>query len=162
MNCRRFEFEGHFPVSEPSVAEYNGIYCVLTGEVRQAKLLYVGIAPDQTIGERIRNHNKKNCWKRMAAHITKVKNPQLWFTTCKCHPEDCFKVLEAALIFKLQPPCNVEYRKNFSFPTMNATVCSPVSALNIPHLKVKSGAKNDTGKLICEEEHCYFGTPCGQ
>lgn len=162
MNYRRFKFEGRFPVSEPIVADYHGIYCVLTGEVRQAKLLYVGIAPNQTIGERIRNHNKKNCWTRMAAHITKAENPQLWFTTCKNHPEDCFEVLEAALIFELQPPCNVEYRKNFSFRTMNATVCGPVSALDIPHLKIESGAEKDPGNLICEEERCCLGTPCDQ
>lgn len=155
MNRPVFKFEPRFSISDFGKANYTGIYCVLADNEANAELLYIGIAYSQDIGQRINGHEKKQCWERMAEYVKGEKDSSLWFITCESNSEERGKQLEAALIFRLQPFCNINHRKKYEFPKISATVQSSVQLLNIDRLEVENGDERYPCGPICEDG-CFF------
>lgn len=162
MCYHRVQFQGMCPVSNPSVSDYPGIYSVLAGlRPGPVKLLYIG-ETSREIDCRIRDHETKECWKKMADYLmTETEDRTLWFTTYKIHQTDLRKQIEAALIFQLQPPCNIKYRENFPLESIKLSVSGCVSILNINLFEVETDDNRTSQGPICDPK-CYVSPPCAK
>ena len=112
------EFNGYW--REPTVnglPSSSGIYCVYActynqdeGKVSIAKLLYVGESAD--VRKRVVGHPSLEIWKKQ------LKSGQvLCFSAATIAPDSDRERAEAAMIFKLQPPCNSSCKDSFTYDT---------------------------------------------
>ena len=160
MKPYEVNFSGYADVSVASgtQCDYPGVYCVFVGfPPDSVNLLYIGLSLKK-IGDRINNHEKKDCWSTMAKRITGEENVSLYYTTYENHiPRECEEV-EAALIFNYQPPCNKEYREKFPshFRSVKVKVSCDVSIFKFPMYNafatftVGSGQTKEISGIICD------------
>ena len=102
-----------------------GIYCVYActydsqeGTVSISKLLYIG--ESDNVWKRVKNHEKTAEWKRQLG-----RNGVLCFnasTTAVLERSGDRERVEAAMIFRHKPPCNVEYKNTFPFDRTTVTI----------------------------------------
>ena len=105
---------------------HSGVYFVYkciqnpdrTLSIRQ--LLYIG--ESENVNMRIANHEKLGDWR----HCLKPKE-ELCFSTCPIDSSDRERI-EAAYIFKHQPPCNTDSKCSFNYD------CTTVNSTNMTHL----------------------------
>lgn len=105
-------FEGYWlEGDENSLPVKSGVYCVYTcfcntnGTVRLNRLLYVGKATN--LRARHENHEKKTFWKSFCA-----VGEHVCYSVAGVS-EGSLPIVEAALIYKHQPPCNDQLRDSF-------------------------------------------------
>ena len=105
--CLREFFKSNLPT-------YPGIYCVYTctynpvnNKVVLKKLVYIG--QSDNINYRINHHERLPDWKK---HL---KDDEILCYSYANIDGDKERV-EAAMIYKHKPPCNIEYRDSFPFP----------------------------------------------
>ncbi|MFC2112101.1 GIY-YIG nuclease family protein [Bacteroidota bacterium] len=97
-----------------SIPNHSGVYFVYEGTrneekktVTLQKLIYIGEAGD--VCKRITEHEKYDDWSK---HVR--SGNLLYFSTCPVASTDRDRV-EAAYIFKHQPPVNTEHKDSFGF-----------------------------------------------
>ena len=160
MKHYEVNFSGYADVSVASGTQcnYPGVYCVFLGFPSESvNLLYIGRS-SKKIGDRIKNHNKKECWRTMAKRITGKEGMPLHYTTYENRIKKERKEIEAALIFKHQPPCNQDYRKEFPshFRSVKVKVSCDVSILDVKMhhnyntFTVESGETREISGKICD------------
>ena len=112
------DFEGYW-TDVNSLPTAAGIYCAYAcidnqDTVSLSKLLYIGETDDiRGIQGRVKNHEKKAEWKRQLR-----RNEVLCFnasTTAVLQQSGDRTRIEAAMIFRHKPPCNVEHTNMFLF-----------------------------------------------
>lgn len=117
------DFEGYWPITHTVGADHPGLYCIFADtSATTARLLYIG--ETDHIERRIDNHDKKEHWKIEAAGCP------LCFTKCTLDGSANREQAEAALIYRLQPPCNLYYKAGFPFPETTINATGPVSILD--------------------------------
>ncbi|MCX6770300.1 MAG: GIY-YIG nuclease family protein [Candidatus Micrarchaeota archaeon] len=120
------EFDGYWmEVNKGGIHEYSGVYCVYEctfdsskKTVTLNKLLYIGETADAGgVRGRIANHEKLDEWNR----YVRAGNT-LCYSSAPVGDTDRERV-EAALIFKHQPPVNSEHKDSFDYDatTINTT-----------------------------------------
>lgn len=160
MKNYEVDFSGYKDVSIASgnQCDYPGVYCVFVGfPPDSVYLLYIGRS-SKKIGDRIRNHNKKECWRIMAKRITGKEDTSLYYTAYENKIKKERKEIEAALIFNHQPPCNQEYRKEYPshFRSVKIKVFCDVSILDVGMhhnyniFTVESGKTREISGKICD------------
>ena len=160
MKNYEVNFSGYADVSTASGTEcdYPGVYCVFVGfPPDSVYLLYIGIS-SKKIGDRISNHQKKECWRTMAKRITGEENTSLYYTTYENRRKKERKEIEAALVFNHQPPCNQEYRKEYPshFSSVKIKVFCDVPILDVEMHRshnvftVESGKTREISGRICD------------
>lgn len=109
-------FEGYWGTAIPEEkCNHSGIYVVYGGKNTGEKtceinrLIYIG--ESENINTRLSDHERKDDWKKQLK-----EGEILYFSKTKVTGDDR-KQAEAALIYKHQPPCNIEYKDNFPFDT---------------------------------------------
>lgn len=116
-------FTGYWPIALTAVAAYPGLYCIFANtSPTTAHLLYIG--ETDHIERRIDSHDQKRVWEMEANRCP------LYFTPCAFPNSADREQAEAALINRLQPPCNVYYRTGFPFPITTINSKGPVSILD--------------------------------
>jgi excinuclease UvrABC nuclease subunit len=104
-------------INKSGLPEKYGIYFVYSctydswkNTISLKKLLYIGKAEDQTIKDRVANHEKLNDWKKYLKE---------WEVLCYACTERNIDISrnEAAYIRYHKPPVNIEYVDAFPFDT---------------------------------------------
>lgn len=108
-------------VNKSSLPEKYGIYFVhtcthdsLNKTVSIQKLIYIGKAEDQTLRNRVANHEKLPEWKKY------LKQWEELCYSCSVMSVDISRN-EAAYINYHKPPVNTDYKDNFPFDTTTIT-----------------------------------------
>ena len=112
------EFDGYWRESKWSrLPAVSGIYCIYAGTPNDEKntvslrcVLYIG--ESSNVRSRVPEDpaERRNKWAR------KLKEDEELYASCATiFPSRARERAEAAMIFHHKPPCNVEYKSNFSF-----------------------------------------------
>ena len=124
------EFKGYWPESNKNfIPKQSGIYCVYTckcdaeeKKVEIHKLLYIG--ESENVYVRIQNHNRLSDWIKELRY-----GEELCYSFAPITSADRERV-EAALIFKHQPPLNEEHRNHFIYNDTKMILSGKIKFLN--------------------------------
>ncbi|MFZ2444868.1 MAG: GIY-YIG nuclease family protein [Syntrophobacteraceae bacterium] len=113
MKTNTVNMQGYY-VSDDAIPSSSGIYCVYAGTFNRAadtvslrKLLYIGESAN--VHDRIAGHERKSDWRRY------LQSGEILIYSFGAVPASDRNRVEAAMIYKHKPPCNVEYVDSFPF-----------------------------------------------
>lgn len=132
-----------------NTVRYQGVYFIYArNQEGEPKLLYIGQTSDpieDRIREHMRDEKKHKCWEQEVGSI----EHNLYFASCMVRVEEERDQVEAALIYKLHPPCNKNHREKYDFESVSITIIGNSSHLQIPRIiEVEKGStQNQCGKI---------------
>lgn len=123
------QINGYFiDQNSSSLPESSGIYFVyectynlITNSVDIKQLIYIGESED--INNRINNHEKKEEWLQ---HVNKGNTLCFSYTLITKERER----VEAAYIFKHQPPVNIDHKKHYNYEATQIISSGQISLIN--------------------------------
>lgn len=136
MQSYDIEFNGYFmEPNKDALPEKSGIYCVYRGihnvdkkSVTLKQLIYIGESAD--IKSRVGSHDRCDDWEEL------LEDGEVLCYSYALVPTESRVRVEAALIFKHQPPLNTEYAAAFPFDETKISIRGNPTAKLIPSFTV--------------------------
>lgn len=149
-NIRTINIDKCGKIHTENTVRYQGVYFIYAKNQKvKPKLLYIGQTSDpieDRIREHMRDEKKYKCWEQEVDSI----EHNLYFASCMVGVEEQREQVEAALIYKLHPPCNKNHRKKYDFESVSIIIQSNSSHLQIPcKIEVEKGSTQEQCGKIC-------------
>lgn len=125
-------FDKCLPISDDDFPISCGVYCVFAGVSKStARLVYIGKANhiEKRIDQHERDKKKVQSWKDTARYLN-PNDTDLQVSYAYLDSEGKALHVEAAITFRLQPPCNEKNKKTFNRCDTTIEMDGPIQILN--------------------------------